>query len=65
MPEYPGVLQLVEVDPAVAYQGNDRNQLPGAAYIVSSQTWNPPYGLEAGRSAELPAPTADTPPFAG
>ena len=58
MPQEPGVLQLVEIDPTATHQNPDRTVAPATAYQVSSATWNPNYGLEAGRSGTPPTVVA-------
>lgn len=59
MPYAPGVSVLVTVDPVVAYQNSDRTTLPATANQVSSDTWNPTVGIEAGRTAVDPTTVVD------
>ena len=54
MPYTPGTSVLVEVDPVTGYQANDRTARPTTAYQVSSYTWDPNVGIEAGRTAVDP-----------
>lgn len=59
MPYAPGTSVLVTIDPVVAYQNNNRTPLPVTAYQVSSDTWNPSVGIEAGRTAVDPNASDD------